>query len=283
MNILTNGLVIFGACFLALALAPARGIIKQLPQGSVQRRWKILVLLILFFIVGYIGYAIVSWNSYGKFSDLLVPAIFFFGALFVLLVNTISLQAALDVKRISTLEIENITDPLTGIHNRRYLDRRLDEEFARAHRYGLPLSIFLLDIDHFKRINDTFGHQIGDSVLVNIGRLIQKTVRQADIVARYGGEEILVIATNTSSSDAITLAERVRQKVGTSVMASAKQEKVHQNISVTVSIGVAAIGPAIVDSHGLIASADKALYLAKQGGRNRVVFDNNLNNDHRHE
>jgi len=110
MSIIANGLVILGACVLTLAIVPARGVVRQLSPGSVQRRWKILIVLILLFIGGYIGYAVVSWNNYYKVSDLLVPAVFFFGALFVLLVNILSLQTSIDVKRISTLERENITD-----------------------------------------------------------------------------------------------------------------------------------------------------------------------------
>jgi len=279
MSIIANGLVILGACVLTLAIVPARGVIRQLSQGSIQRRWKILIVLILLFIGGYIGYAVVSWNNYYKVSDLLVPAVFFFGALFVLLVNTLSLQTSIDVKRISTLERENITDSLMGIHNRRYFDRRLNEEVSRASRYGLPLSILLLDIDHFKKVNDVFGHQVGDAVLSNLGQLIMEIVRKPDIVARYGGEEIVVITANTSSSNAMILAERLRKKVETSVMAPSDEKKEQPAVRVTVSIGVAALSRKNIDGQALVESADKALYRAKKEGRNRIVVDNSLNND----
>jgi len=166
-----------------------------------------------------------------------------------------------------------------GIHNRRYFDRRLDEEVSRASRYGLPLSILLLDIDHFKKVNDVFGHQVGDAVLSNLGQLIMEIVRKPDIVARYGGEEIVVITANTSSSNAMILAERLRKKVETSVMAPSDEKKEQPAVRVTVSIGVAALSRENIDGQALVESADKALYLAKQEGRNRVVVDNSLNND----
>jgi len=124
--------------------------------------------------------------------DLIVPSVFFFGAGFVWLTATLSLHTAIDIRRVTVLEHENITDPLIGIYNRRYLDRRLQEEFIRARRYSLPLSVLLLDIDHFKRVNDAYGHQVGDLVLSYLGKLLLSAIRATDIIARYGGEEILI-------------------------------------------------------------------------------------------
>jgi len=174
----------------------------------------------------------------------------------------------------TALQYENVTDHLIGIHNRRYLDRRTDEEISRARRYDTQLSLLLLDIDHFKIVNDNYGHQIGDRVLMSLGQMLFREVRDTDIVARYGGEEIAVLAPQTSVASAIELAERLRRSVEKSIMVPANEYEKRQAITITVSIGVAGLDKEIVDHQSLIHRADKALYGAKQQGRNRVVdFD----------
>jgi diguanylate cyclase (GGDEF)-like protein len=192
----------------------------------------------------------------------------------VLLVCFLSWKTVIDLQRINILEQENISDPLLGIFNRRYLDRRLKEEFLRSQRYNLPLAILLLDIDRFKMVNDTCGHQTGDLVLQKLVQLILSTVRDIDIVARYGGEEVLVIMPNTIASHAAVLAERLRRKIAATEMATQDEESCHPAIKITVSIGVAGFNhgrTTAVDLHTLINNADKALYQAKNEGRNRVV------------
>ncbi len=214
MNLLAIGLVLAGACVLVAALVSVRGLIAHLPSGDVRRKWYVLAALILLFVAGYTSYAAARWRTRSAAApDLVVPTVFFLGACFVLLVGRLSLETTLDVRRISSLEAENRTDHLMGIYNRRYLERRLWEEAARATRYDLPLSVLLLDIDRFKAINDTHGHPVGDAVLEKLGRLTERTVRDSDIVARYGGDEILVIAPNTAGPEAALLAERLRREV----------------------------------------------------------------------
>ncbi len=273
--VIANILIFAGACFLGVSLFPIRRLVSQLPAGGILRRkWNILSVLILFFISGYIGYIIMYWDRPSEEIHLIVPMVFFFGAIFVLLVGTLALQTAMDIKQISALKDETITDPLMGIHNRRYLDLRLAEEIERAHRYNFPLCILLLDIDHFKNINDTYGHYIGDLVLKSLGHLLLKNVRKTDIVARYGGEEISVIAPHTSVPTAADLAERLRQVVETSVMVPADEQEDRPAVTITVSIGVAGLDRQIVDRQSLIERTDEALYRAKQEGRNRVVVFN---------
>ena len=158
-----SGLIVAGILILVSALLPVRRLMKQLPQGSIRGKWALLTVLILLFIAAYLAYGAVTWNRIRSIAGLIVPVTFFLGAVFVLLVSSLSLDTALDVKRISTLELENITDPLTGLYNRRYLDRRIDEEIKRAHRYHFPLSVLMLDIDHFKDVNDRYGHRFAAS------------------------------------------------------------------------------------------------------------------------
>jgi diguanylate cyclase (GGDEF)-like protein len=235
----------------------------------VRRKWYSLTGLILFFIVGYIGYAIFFWNQNTTGQEMIVPGIFFFGAGFVWLTTNISLETATDVRRVTLLEHESISDSLTGIYNRRYLDRRLEEECDRSKRYGLPLSVLLIDIDHFKEINDTYGHQAGDLVLNNLGKLLLDSIRDSDIAARYGGDEMLIIAPNTTLSFAATLAERLRQNIESQPLELNTSNQPNR-ISITVSIGVAGPNQNVQDCHGLIRNVDEALLQAKHDGRNRV-------------
>jgi diguanylate cyclase (GGDEF)-like protein len=151
------------------------------------------------------------------------------------------------------------------------MDKRLIEEISRAKRYELPLSVLLIDIDHFKQINDTYGHQIGDDVLKNLGKLIPETLRENDIVARYGGEEIFAILPNTSDSDAIIAAERLRHKIESTALIKDNKVNKDEAKNITVSIGLAAVGYGVNEASELIKKADSALYSAKQRGRNQVA------------
>jgi diguanylate cyclase (GGDEF)-like protein len=270
---LANGLVIVGACILVTSLFPIQRLISRLPPGEMRGKWRILRGIIVFFIAGYIGYAAATWGNHWYLRDVIAPAIFFLGACSMFMVSTLALRTALDVRRIADLEQENITDPLMGIHNRRYLDRRLKEEVERALRYDLPLSVLLIDIDHFKRVNDGFGHQVGDIVLRNLGKMIMNTARTTDVVARYGGEEILVIATSTPSQSVRKFAERLRKAVEESVLVPPCEVTGGRPLGVTVSIGTASLGPEAVSAEALVKTADDALYRAKYEGRNRIVFE----------
>jgi diguanylate cyclase (GGDEF)-like protein len=262
-----------------MSFVPVRAIIQQLPAGNVRNRWKTLSGLICMFIAGYILYAFLHGPStINSIAALVVPGIFLGGAIFVFMVCSLSLETAIDLRRIFLLEMETITDPLMGIYNRRYLDRRLLEEFQRARRYDLPFSVFLLDIDFFKKINDTHGHQIGDMVLKKLAAVIVDSVREFDIVVRYGGEEILVILPNTRVANAFELAQRLRQKVEETMLVEPDLEKDRPAISITVSIGVAGYrfsgdGGTAAD---IVERADQALYQAKNQGRNRVISSNDL-------
>ncbi|HXU82585.1 MAG TPA: GGDEF domain-containing protein [Polyangia bacterium] len=158
------------------------------------------------------------------------------------------------------------TDALSGIANRRTFDERLAVEVARANRYGAPLSLVMIDLDHFKELNDTFGHPAGDEVLKRVAVLIDREKRLGDVVARYGGEEFAAILPHTEPRSAMIWAERVRLLIaGTEVRSEAGA------LNVTASFGVAGAAPDRAEPAGLIEEADQALYEAKRLGRNRVV------------
>lgn len=275
LNVVANGLVVAGAAMLVGSLVPVRRMLTQLRPGAVVRRWYLLTVLTAGFIAGYIAFLVVSWGRTMEMSDLLVPAVFFFGACFVWLTFSLSLQTAIDMRRVTLLELESITDPLTGLHNRRFLDRRLREEYARVQRYANPLSILMIDVDRFKEVNDTCGHHAGDEILGRLGNLIQGAIRPSDTAARYGGDEIVVVAGDTPAVSAAGLAERLRRMVeayGFAIGMSGRGQPAEM-VHVTVSIGVAGTDPETASVEDVIRRADEALYRAKSAGRNRVVVN----------
>jgi len=170
------------------------------------------------------------------------------------------------------LKYIGLTDSLTGVYNRRYIDRRLLEEISRARRQNYQISFMYIDIDHFKRVNDTVGHQGGDEVLREVANRIKAELRLSDALARFGGEEFVVLLIDADLEAAMFVAERIRAGIEASLIELSHGLKV----SITASLGVASLACTVDGSPEetaleLIAHADEALYQAKEGGRNRVV------------
>jgi diguanylate cyclase (GGDEF)-like protein len=167
-----------------------------------------------------------------------------------------------------------LTDELTGLSNRRMFNYLMEREINRSRRYVRPLSLVMIDIDHFKKINDTWGHQVGDMVLRELGALMRENFRKLDVPVRYGGEEFAAILPETPLEEAIQFAERFRMIVENSVFMHGKNR-----ITVTISLGIASIGNSPIseelDSDQLLQYADRALYQAKQNGRNRIAAGRN--------
>jgi len=181
----------------------------------------------------------------------------------------VCLDSALATER---LKLAGLTDALTGVHNRRYFEARCLEEVQAARRSQLPLVCLLLDVDHFKRINDTHGHPAGDAVLRYVARLIRAQLRGSDVVARYGGEEFVLLLPATPLSAALDTAERIRRVIAAQSMPVQTAEP----LRISVSIGAALLpaggeADAAAQAAALVQRADQALYAAKQGGRNRVL------------
>ncbi|HVT29817.1 MAG TPA: GGDEF domain-containing protein [Lacipirellulaceae bacterium] len=164
----------------------------------------------------------------------------------------------------------SLTDPLTGLPNRRELNEKLEERMAAWNRRHDVFSLLLLDVDHFKKLNDRHGHLAGDQVLAAIGRALRGAIRREDAVARYGGEEFAVVLPSTPSEQAILVAQKVREAVSRVVVTRNEQQ-----ISVTVSVGLATIEPN-ERVEMLIQRADSALYAAKEAGRNCAFFHNGI-------
>jgi two-component system cell cycle response regulator len=163
-----------------------------------------------------------------------------------------------------------ITDQLTGLHNRRYMSRHLDNLLANARRNERPLAFVIMDIDHFKQVNDTHGHDIGDEVLKEFAGRIAANVRGIDLACRYGGEEFVVVMPDTDVAFACSIAERLRQTVEANPV---KVSRAPGALNVTISIGIARMEGEGDTAEALLHRADQALYRAKRSGRNRVVAD----------
>jgi diguanylate cyclase (GGDEF)-like protein len=164
------------------------------------------------------------------------------------------------------LELLSITDGLTKLYNHRYFQDEMARAFEESQRYQRPLSLAIIDIDFFKKVNDTYGHAVGDDVLKAVAKLFQESIRSTDLAARYGGEEFAVMMPETDLDDAMAFAEKIRTLIETTPFPTAAGP-----LGVTVSIGLAAVPRTKIHAaKELVIAADKALYRAKRGGRNQV-------------
>lgn len=184
-------------------------------------------------------------------------------------VNAIEQAHTIEQTKADNARLEALahTDPLTHLLNRRALTIRLVAELERVRRYNSPLTMLMIDLDHFKLVNDTYGHLVGDEVLRGIGMILQRSVRSVDMVARYGGEEFVVVLPETGETGAVAFAERIRQRVEQHNFEAQRAA----TAKVTVSIGVSSFpAPHVESAEDLFARADAALYRAKERGRNLV-------------
>ncbi|WP_240359314.1 diguanylate cyclase [Pyxidicoccus trucidator] len=181
----------------------------------------------------------------------------------------LSRQARLEALASQVGELQRLssTDGLTGVHNHRHFQERLREEFRRAQRYDDALSLILLDLDHFKDVNDRYGHSAGDGVLREVAAALQRGVRETDLVARYGGEEFAVLLPRTHLAGALTVAERVRRELRALRLGS------DSTLTVTASLGLSSFPHrTVLSPEQLLLTADEALYRAKHEGRDRICL-----------
>jgi diguanylate cyclase (GGDEF)-like protein len=163
-----------------------------------------------------------------------------------------------------------ITDDLTGVYNRRELLRLLYQEFRRAKRFQRPLSIIIFDIDHFKRVNDQYGHLLGDQVLAWSTNLIVSNTRTTNFIARYGGDEFVILLPETNSQNAYYAAERLRKKVSETAFNTLDKNEEPLKITITISLGIAELTEETGSTQDFFAQADQALYKSKHSGRNQT-------------
>jgi two-component system, cell cycle response regulator len=171
-----------------------------------------------------------------------------------------------NAKMYKQMELMATTDGLTGLYNHRTFQERCSEMMGRIQRHGMKLALILTDIDHFKKVNDTYGHPVGDQVLKRVARILERCVRKTDVAARYGGEEFAIVLEGSDVEKAQILAERIRMEVSKEIIQSEKGP-----FSVTLSLGISCVPDDAVEKHILIERADQALYHAKHNGRNKSV------------
>ena len=168
-------------------------------------------------------------------------------------------------RRFEAVRAEAQTDPLTGLSNRRALEDLIEVSVTRFRRFGEPAALLFIDIDHFKHVNDSFGHAVGDVVLQRVGAALRERLRRGDLLARYGGEEFVALLPDTSLDSGVILAESLRSRIERLDFSG-----VSKAVPICVSIGVSAVGPCCLDAESLLTAADGAMYEAKRRGRNRV-------------
>jgi diguanylate cyclase (GGDEF)-like protein len=179
-----------------------------------------------------------------------------------------SLHDRLELEYQREIYESSVRDGLTGAYNRRYFAERIGADLSFGRRHGLPLSLLMFDIDHFKRVNDTYGHEAGDEALRAVCDAMAGSIRNEDVLARFGGEEFAIIAQGTGLEGGRALGERIRERVGAAPIRTGDDRE----IGITVSAGVASLRPgSAADAGALIAAADDNLYAAKAAGRDRVL------------
>lgn len=199
-------MIFTGMALLAAALPSISSIFGKLGEG-LRTAWRWLRALILLFLAGYAGFAFLLLGAPVTVAELIVSAILMAGGAFVLIVARLSHLTTNDIVRIAALERDVMRDPLTGMFNRRYLGAKLDEKTSRSRRSGQPLSTLIIDLDHFKHINDTYEHPVGDQVIRHVCTLIAGQIRTVDTVVRYRGEEFVVVAPDSTVEAAAALGE----------------------------------------------------------------------------
>ncbi len=246
--------------------------------GALVFSWKLSFYVVAYGILLAVFAAVFALQSSPENVDQFVGAFFYVCSATAIVGTFVAIRGRLEYKAFvaifelgesnRALELLSNTDPLTNLSNRRHVLELLDLEFQRAGRYGISLSLLMADIDHFKKVNDTYGHQVGDIVLSKVASVLSTHRRSTDIVGRFGGEEFIIILPHTPAHGAIEVAERFR----TMVAALDFGEDIKP---VTLSLGVSFSGNHQATSiHDLIRTADEALYRAKAGGRNRTeLFD----------
>lgn len=220
---------------------------------------KVSLISSILFMEGLIAVLVLLGETHIFFALLLISqsvlVLLFFGATLIIFLSDASQR----------YKKESITDFLTGLYNRRYFHNRLKEIIVMAQRHLTPVTLIMMDLDHFKHINDTFGHDVGDTVLKQTSKIIKHSLRGSDIAARYGGEEFCIMLPNTSLQGAGLLAERIRENV------KAYEFKAKQSsFNVTVSLGVTLIG-INGNPDEVLSKADEALYFSKNNGRDQVT------------
>ncbi len=270
MFLLANILLLSSIFLFAASLFVVQQLVKKLPLGEVRNNWKILSFFIVGFIVGYTTYMFMLVTGKLVLANITFPAICFAASGFVLLLCFLTYQTTRDIGQAIAMDQASIIDPILDIYNRRYFDRRVDEETQRSRRYNQPLSILLFEIDQFESIVKKQGNLVGDVVLRKVSDFLVASVRASDIVARYDEQRLVVATTQTKPDLAIMLADRLRAEIEQlEVLPNSDQHDIGA-LSITATVGVSCVEDRIKSGFDLTDVAEKAIKRADSNGRNRV-------------
>ncbi|MGH1537935.1 MAG: GGDEF domain-containing protein [Gammaproteobacteria bacterium] len=270
MFLLANILLLSGICLYAASLITVQQLVKRLPLGEVRNNWKILSFFIVGFIVGYASYMVMLGMGKVGLSSITYPAICFAASAFVLLLCFLTYQTTRDIGEAIAMDQASIIDPILDIYNRRYFDRRIDEETQRSRRYNQPLSIILFEIDQLESIIKKQGPLVGDVILRKVSDFLVGAVRSSDIAARFDDHKIVVATTQTKPDMAIMLADRLRGEIEKMEMLPSGEANAADTMQVTVTAGVSCVEDRIKSGFDLTDVAEKAMKRANTEGRNRV-------------
>lgn len=270
MYLLANILLLSGICLLVVSVFTSQQLIKKLPNGNVKHSWQMLNFLLVGSILGYAAYMLLLMTGRVSLVSLEIPKLCFAAASFMLLLCYLTYQTTRDIREAIKIDQESIIDPILDIYNRRYFDRRIDEETQRSRRYKQPLSIILFDIDHFEIIVKKHGRLVGDVVLRKVSDFLVGSVRASDIVARYDDHKIVVATTQTEPDMAIMLADRLRGEIEKLEMITSNEQSSVDELHVTVTAGVSCVEDRIKSGFDLTDVAEKAMKRVSIEGHNRV-------------
>ncbi len=270
MDLLANILLLCGIGLYAAALFTIQHLVKKLPLGEVRNNWKVLSFFIVGFIVGYVAYMFMLWTGNVGLHAITYPAICFAVSGFVLLLCFLTYQTTCDISEAIAMDQASIIDPVLDIYNRRYFDRRVDEETQRSRRYNQPLSIILFEVDQFENVTRKHGALVGDVILKKVSDFLVTSVRASDIVARYDDHKIVIATTQTKPDMAIMLADRIRGDVEKLDILPSGEQNLTEGLRITLTAGVSCVEDRIKSGFDLTEVAEKAMSRADTEGRNRV-------------
>lgn len=260
-------LVSAGAIFLLSSFSHRKHLCDTFPQR--QHGWPLLFILNILFLIGYLVFLLELFSvEVVAMHELVVAAIFFGGGLFVNMVMRMSTATVMQIKHNAEQDRHNsLHDALTGLPNRTLLYERIQLAVAGSGRDGKPVAIILLDLDHFKEVNDTLGHAVGDQLLQQLAPRIKQCVREVDTLARLGGDEFAAVLPTAGERDAILVAEKLRDAIELPIDVN------NQQISIGVSMGIAICPQHGNDAESLLQRADIAMYQAKHHAQDYMVYN----------
>ncbi len=266
MYLFANILIFSSILLFAASIFAIQQLIQKLPLGKVRNNWKILSFFIVGILVGLLVSMPMMWTGNIVLSSLMFPIIGIAISAFVVMLCFLTYQTTCDIREAIAIDQASIIDPALEIYNRRYYERRIDEETQRSRRYELPLSLIMFEIDEFSSVVNKHGRLVGDVVLKKVSDFIVNSVRASDIVARYEDQKIVIVTTQTDKEMTMKLADRLRGEIEELNVLQVNEEDSSETLGVTVSAGVSTVEENIKSGFDLSDVAEKSVEEINQAG-----------------